>query len=67
MYEINITLNGKHLFATHERSLQTLESATKLYYLLEDKFPKIEGYDITVWKIKKIREPMEIKDFLKGK
>jgi hypothetical protein len=47
-YEINISKNGQHLFATAERSAQ---SPFALKRILEDilpKFPKEEGYEIRV-------------------
>lgn len=47
-YEINVALNGKHLFATAPRSLQTENEARKLYKLFKEKFPKSEGYEMSV-------------------
>jgi hypothetical protein len=47
-YEINIALNGKHLFATHERSINNTQEATKLAKILNEKFPESEGYQITI-------------------
>ena len=47
-YEINVSLNGKHLFATHERSLTGEWKAREVYNVFKEKFPKEEGYDITV-------------------
>jgi hypothetical protein len=45
-YEINVALNGKHLFATAPRSLQTEKEARKLYKVFKEKFPKSEGYEL---------------------
>lgn len=48
IYEINISLNGNHFFATHERSIT---SKTKLMAVLEkliEKFPSSEGYRIEI-------------------
>lgn len=47
-YEINIALNGKHFFATDERSIRTEWELKRVLEVLVQKFPKEEGYDITV-------------------
>ncbi len=46
-YEINVSLNGKHFFATTERSARTQEDARKLFDTLRERFPKSEGYEVT--------------------
>lgn len=50
-WEINISLNGKHLFATAERSIVNTYHLQKVYDLLKEKFPESEGYkiDVTEW------------------
>lgn len=50
-YEINISLNGKHLFATAERSITNNLKVEKVYNIFKEKFPEEEGYkiDITYW------------------
>lgn len=50
-YEINVSLNGSHLFATHERSCRDKEPTKKLVELFREKFPETEGYkvDCTYW------------------
>ncbi len=45
--EFNIALNGKHFFATHERSCTNSEQAKVLNEVLQAKFPESEGYIIT--------------------
>ena len=45
--EFNISLNGKHFFATHERSCTNSEKAKVLNEVLQSKFPESEGYYIT--------------------
>ncbi len=47
-YEINISLNGKHLFATHERSLQNEREMKRCLKIFMEKFPESEGYNISV-------------------
>lgn len=46
-YEINVSLKGKHLFATHERSLQNKDDLLKVAKLFKEKFPEEEGYQLT--------------------
>lgn len=45
-YEINVSLNGEHLFATAERSLTNTEKAHKAFALFKAKFPASEGYSL---------------------
>lgn len=47
-YEINVSLNGKHLFAIDKRSITNKQSLKIVYELLKDKFPHEEGYEIEV-------------------
>lgn len=47
-YEINVALNGKHLFATHERSCVTNLQVREVYKHLSKKFPASEGYELSV-------------------
>lgn len=48
-YEINVSKNGKHLFATAERSLKDIEAANTLaneFKLL--RFPASQGFSVTM-------------------
>jgi len=47
-YEINVSLNGRHFFATTKRSCSTFESLQKVYEVIHEKFPVSEGYSILV-------------------
>lgn len=47
-YEINVSLNGRHLFATHERSITDHFTLKTVYKIFKEKFPSSEGYNITV-------------------
>jgi len=48
-YEINVSKNGKHYFATHERSLRcTREEAQAVARHFQAVFPKSEGYEIAL-------------------
>ena len=50
-YEINVSLNGKHLFATAERSIDNKRELENVYSLFKEKFPESEGYklSVTMW------------------
>lgn len=47
-YEINVTFNGQHLFATHPRSLLTEDAARSLFKCFCKKFPWQAGYVVEV-------------------
>ena len=48
-YEINVSKDGKHFFATHERSLGLSKRHTKeVYDKLVEAFPANEGYKIEI-------------------
>jgi hypothetical protein len=51
-YEINVSLNGRHFFATAERSITDKQKLKKVYKMFKEKFPEEDGYEITVtyWK-----------------
>lgn len=46
-YEINVSRNGQHVFATHPRSLTTRKGLTELLRLFNQKFPSNEGFEIS--------------------
>lgn len=50
-YEIIVSLNGKHLFATAERSITTPDSLDATMRLFQAKFPASEGFALsaTYW------------------
>lgn len=50
-YEINVSLNGQHFFATAERSVTAEWKLKEVYKVLKEKFPEEEGYkvDVTHW------------------
>ncbi|MCL2797629.1 MAG: hypothetical protein FWD58_06210 [Firmicutes bacterium] len=47
-YEINISKNGTHFFATTPRSLISRREAIAAYKVLKEKFLASEGYLLTV-------------------
>lgn len=52
-YEINVALNGKHLFATAPYSCRDRDDAKFLMAYLKPRFPESEGFQITCkhWKV----------------
>lgn len=59
-YEINVSLNGQHLFATAERSVTNEWEMEKVYKLFKEKFPKSEGYKISVTHWKKVGKEIDM-------
>jgi len=50
-YEINVTKHGRHLFATHPRSLTNHYDLARVETLFRKKFPSDEGFKISVRKV----------------
>ena len=63
-YEINVALYGKHFFATHERSIRTESELRKALEVFTQKFPKEEGYDISVGYWEKRGRKLNIEEIL---
>lgn len=49
-YEVNVSLNGMHFFATAPRSGVSRENAKFIAQELTRRFPEAEGYKVTVTK-----------------
>lgn len=47
-YRINVTRNGRYLFATEQGGLTYGETAKEIFKLFKEKFPESEGYKISV-------------------
>ena len=47
-YEINVALNGKHFFATHERSITNYDKLKIVFAELDKRFPSEEGFELGV-------------------
>jgi hypothetical protein len=47
-FEVNVSLDGRHFFATAERSLLDEEKARRVFLLLKELFPKSEGYHVSL-------------------
>lgn len=50
-YEINVSKDGQHYFATHKRSISSIKKAREIRDKLMIAMPEKEGYryDITKW------------------
>lgn len=62
-FEINISHKGKHLFATHQRSLTTPEEVKKVLPKLKAAFPEAEGYEIGITNWETIGKRHDLKEF----
>lgn len=49
-YEINVSKEGQHLFATAKRSIISAIQARVVYYEINVRFPAAEGFKITLTK-----------------
>ena len=59
-YEINVALNGKHFFATAERSITNKWKLKEVYNILKEKFPQEEGYEISVTKYETVGKSVDM-------
>ena len=46
-YEINVSLNGRHFFATAERSIISKSQLIEMVPVFQAKFPEAEGYRVS--------------------
>lgn len=53
-YEINVSKNGRHYFATHERSLTDYEKAKEVFADICRCFPESEGFCVSISKYETI-------------
>ena len=58
-YEINVALNGRHFFATAERSIRDMNTLDKVIHTFKQKFPASEGYELSVIKYEIIGKPID--------
>ena len=47
-YEINVSKDGKHYFATHKRSISTIRQATEIRDRLKQVLTEEEGFEIKI-------------------
>lgn len=65
-FEINVAKRGKHVFATHERSLSSLRQTAEVVSRLELAFPEAEGYTISVTYWERVGESVEKESLTKA-
>ena len=47
-YEINVSKDGRHLFATAKRSITNKWDLERVFPIIKRKFPEDEGYKVSV-------------------
>lgn len=65
-YEINVSLSGRHFFATAERSLASEYAFINALKVFKDKFPEREGYKITASYNQKVGTVLDLNDYESG-
>jgi hypothetical protein len=63
-FEINISKNGKHFFATAKRSCTDSIKAYEVLKELAARFPDSEGYAITLTKYSTSGRTLDVENFL---
>lgn len=66
-YEINVSKDGIHFFATSERSINMQSTLEKILEVFVEKFPESEGYKISVNKYETVGKIIDYKELLKNK
>lgn len=66
-YEINVSLNGRHFFATAPRSITTYTELKKVLPVIIEKFPASEGYEIMLTQEHQSATILNIEETLKFK
>lgn len=59
-YEINISLNGVHFFATSNRSITTEDKLKVVYNKLKNAFDEKDGYEFTIREYQTIGTEIDI-------
>lgn len=65
-YEINVSLNGQHFFATADRSITDEVKLKKIVPVFVQKFPESEGYNISVSRMTCSGRGMDIDKLMNG-
>lgn len=62
-YEINVSKNGQHYFATADRSIgHDVKKCNTLYDQLKKAFPEDEGYELSVTNWSRVGQPYDIEE-----
>lgn len=64
-FEINVSKNGLHFFATNKRSITSYNQALKLYEIFKKKFKEDEGYEIELTKWETIGKIIDVEEIKK--
>lgn len=64
-YEINVALHGHHFFATAERSITSEHDLKKKLRVFIEKFPKSEGYGISITYQQNIGKILSVESIMK--
>lgn len=59
-FQINVSLKGKHLFATAPHSVQTKAEYDRVIEIFKKKFPRREGYEISATYVEVIGQGIEV-------
>lgn len=59
-FEINVSKNGSHYFATSKRSLTSPTAALKMVKHFKEVFPEEKGYEVFLTKWELIGEDIEV-------
>ena len=59
-YEVNVSLNGRHFFATAERSITDRATLEKVLDVFHECFTAENGYEISVTRWEKVGHVVEI-------
>ena len=59
-YTINVSLDGRHLFATSDHSLSDFESALFTYRRIVERFKVVEGYTVEVSRYENVGQDLTI-------
>lgn len=63
-YEINVSLNGRHFFATADRSCRDENDVKKVLPEIMKRFPESDGFAVTVTYHEHIGYGKDVKKFL---
>lgn len=59
-YEINVSKNGKHYFATHARSIRGRQHANDILADFSKRFPKKEGFELELLESETITKVVKV-------
>lgn len=59
-YEINVSKNGMHFFATAERSITSFDKLKEVVQVFNEKFPEEQGYRISVTQWEKLGKSVDL-------